>query len=158
MNIKNLETAEIIKLYSKILIELKERNVIRSRNLVGEVGEYLVVDFFNSNEQLPNLKLAPTSTKSYDARDENANTYAIKTITNSVTGVFYGLNSLTSTKANNKIFDFAIIIKLDENYGIKRILQLDWNQFLVNKKWHSRVGAWNLNFSKKLESTCKIIL
>lgn len=158
IEVQNLETVEIIKLYSKILFELKERNVIRSKNLVGELGEYLVIDFYNSKDELPNLKLAPTSTKSYDAIDEYGKTYAIKTITRNVTGVFYGLNYVTSTKENKQIFDYAIVIKLDENYAIKNIFQLDWNQFLDNKKWHSRMKAWNLNISKKLESNCNKII
>ncbi|WP_175621672.1 DUF6998 domain-containing protein [Chryseobacterium schmidteae] len=155
--VENLETIEIIRLYSEILIELKERKVIRSKNLVGELGEYLAVELFNSNEKLPNLKLAPTSNKSYDATDESGKTYAIKTTTGNVTGVFYGLNSATSKLNNKQIFDFAIIVKLNENYEIEKVIQLDWNQFIHNKKWHSRMRAWNLNLSKKLELNCKII-
>ena len=158
IKVQNLETLEIIKLYSEILIELKERKIIRSKNLVGELGEYLVIEVFNSNKDLPNLKLAPTSNKSYDAIDEKGKTYAIKTITRNVTGVFYGLNSSTSKVENKQIFDYAIVIKLNENYGIEKIIQLDWTQFIDNKKWHSRMKAWNLNLSKKLESKSKIII
>ncbi len=158
IEIKKLETVEIIKLYSEILKELKERTIIRSKNLVGELGEYLVIDFYNTNIELPNLKLAPTSTKSYDAIDENGKTYAIKTITSNVTGVFYGLNSVTSTKEHKQIFDYAIVIKLDGNYAVEKIFQLDWNQFLIHKKWHSRMKAWNLNISKKLQSNCNVII
>jgi len=112
----------------------------------------------NSNKDLPNLKLAPTSNKSYDAIDEEGKTYAIKTITRNVTGVFYGLNSSTSKVENKQIFDYAIVIKLNENYGIEKVIQLDWTQFIDNKKWHSRMKAWNLNLSKKLESKSKIII
>lgn len=158
IKVQNLETLEIIKLYSEILIELKERKIIRSKNLVGELGEYLVIEVFNSNKDLPNLKLAPTSNKSYDAIDEEGKTYAIKTITRNVTGVFYGLNSSTSKVENKQIFDYAIVIKLNENYGIEKVIQLDWTQFIDNKKWHSRMKAWNLNLSKKLESKSKIII
>lgn len=158
IKVEKLETIEIIKLYSEIINELKERQVIRSKNLVGELGEYLVSDFFNSKMDLPNLKLSPTSTKSFDAIDENGKKYAIKTITGNVTGVFYGLNSITSKAEDKQIFDFAIVIKLNENYGIEKIIQLDWNQFLINKKWHSRMKAWNLNLSKKLESNCRILI
>lgn len=158
IKVENLETIEIIKLYSEILIELKERKVIRSKNLVGELGEFLVSEYFNSNKDLPNLTLSPTSTKSYDATDENGKKYAIKTITGNVTGVFYGLSSLTSKIEDKQIFDFAIVIKLNQNYGIEKIIQLDWQQFIINKKWHSRMKAWNLNLSKKLESNCRIII
>ena len=63
IKLETLETLEIIKLYSEILIELKERKVIRSKNLVGELGEFLVLEVFNSNIELPNLKLAPPTEK-----------------------------------------------------------------------------------------------
>ena len=149
--VKDLQTIDIISLYSKILEELKNRKVIRSKNLVGDLGEYLVLDYFNNNSALPNLQIAPPSNKSSDAIDDRGKTYAIKTVTNNVTGVFYGLNSNKSAKEDKKIFDFAVIIKLDENYTIERIYLLDWNQFLEHKKWHSRMKAWNLNISKKLE-------
>ena len=149
--VKDLQTKEIISLYSEILKVLKAKEVIRSKNLVGDFGEYLVKDFFDNNSEYPNLGLTTPSNKSVDAIDDNGSTYAIKTVTNNVTGVFYGLNSNKSALENKKIFDFAVIIKLDENYTIDRIYLLDWNQFLEHKKWHSRMKAWNLNISKKLE-------
>ncbi len=158
IEITKLETNSIIKLYSEILKELKKRNVIRSKNLVGDLGEYLVIDFFNNDINLPNLTFAPPSTKSYDAEDEYGKKYAIKTITRNVTGVFYGLNPINSVREDREIFDFAIVIKLDENYAIEKIISLNWQQFLFHKKWHSRMRAWNINHSKKLETGCKILI
>ena len=154
IDLKQLENRTIIKLYSEILKELKLREVIRSKNLVGDLGEFLVIDYFNNSANLPNLSFAPPSNKSYDAFDASDKKYAIKTITNKVTGVFYGLNSNRSTKEDKVLFDYALIVKLDENYDIEKIIQLDWQQFLAHKKWHSRMSAWNLNLSKKLELTC----
>jgi len=157
IDLTKFEDASIIKLYSEILKELKLREVIRSKNLVGDLGEYLVIDHFNNNNNLPNLKIASPSMKSYDAIDEFGKKYAIKTITNKVTGVFYGLNSNKSLKPDIETFDYAIILKLDNNYSIEKIISLNWQQFLMHKKWHSRMKAWNLNHSKKLESSCTII-
>lgn len=154
IDLKQLENRTIIKLYSEILKELKLREVIRSKNLVGDLGEFLVIDYFNNSANLPNLSFAPPSNKSYDAFDDGNKKYAIKTITNNVTGVFYGLNSNKSTEEDKVIFDYALIVKLDENYDIEKIIQLDWQQFLAHKKWHSRMSAWNLNLSKKLELNC----
>ena len=56
------------------------------------------------------------------------------------------------------IFDYAIVVKLDENYSIEKMLLLDWHQFHENKKWHYTMFAWNLNLSKKLEQNSKIII
>lgn len=152
--LNKLENSSIVRLYTEILKELKNRNVIRGKNLVGDLGEYLVMDYFKNNLTLPNLEMAPPSNKSYDAIDENGKTYAIKTVTNNVTGVFYGLNSKNSVKEEKKIFDFAIVNKLDDNYTIERIYLLSWEVFLEHKKWHSRMKAWNLNISQKLKNYC----
>ena len=158
IDLKKLDNRNIVELYSQILKELKHREVIRSKNLVGDLGEFLAIEYFNKNSELPNLNFAPPSNKSYDAIDENGKRYAIKTITNNVTGVFYGLNSNKSIKENKEIFDFAIVVKLDENYSIEKMLLLDWQQFIQSKKWHSRMTAWNLNLSKKLENNSKVLI
>lgn len=157
IELSELKTGEVISLYSKIIIELKTREIIRSKNLTGDLGEYLVVDYFNKNENLPNLEFAPPSNKSFDAIDKENRKYAVKTITNNVTGVFYGLNPKNSVREDNQIFDYAIIIKLDDNFEMEKIVSLNWNEFLENKKWHSRMKAWNLNLSKKLENKCTIL-
>ena len=67
MDINLLDTQEIIDLYPKILRELKARKVITSNNFVGEVGEYLVIDFYSKNASLPSLQKANVSTQNIDA-------------------------------------------------------------------------------------------
>ena len=41
--INNLENSDLVELYSDILKVLKERGVIRTKNLVGDIGEYLAI-------------------------------------------------------------------------------------------------------------------
>lgn len=41
--INNLENLDLVELYSDILKVLKERGVIRTKNLVGDIGEYLAI-------------------------------------------------------------------------------------------------------------------
>ena len=71
INLQEKETKEIIQLYSMAIKELKHRGVIRTNNVVGELG--------------------------------------------------------------------------------------DWNTFLMNKRWHSRMHAWNLLLTKKVCQQCKIV-
>ena len=47
-------------------------------------------------------------------------------------------------------FEYAIIVKLTDDFEVENILELTWDQFLNNKKWHSRMKAWNLSYSNKL--------
>ena len=41
MNLEDLENDELISLYPKLLQELKRREIIRTNNLIGELGEFI---------------------------------------------------------------------------------------------------------------------
>ena len=58
-----LTTEEIIQLYPKILKELKKRGIIKTKNLIGEIGAYLAIKNYTKNPKLSNLKLVKTTTK-----------------------------------------------------------------------------------------------
>ena len=58
MNTENLTDEELLRLISPdgpIQSELLSREIIRSKNLVGDIGEYFVHKTFNNNSALPNL-------------------------------------------------------------------------------------------------------
>lgn len=151
MNIKEIDNNNLISLYSECIKELKQREIIRTKNITGELGEYIAVEFYNKNSKLPNLSFAPPSTENIDAISTKGNRYSIKTITNNgAIGVFYGLPPASSNEISTKKFEYVIIVKLNDNFELENILELTWNQFLENKKWHSRMQAWNLSYSKKL--------
>jgi len=62
MNYKDFSTEELAKLISpssEAYIELVNRGVLRTKNVVGELGEYFAVNYFNNNPKLPNLSFAP---------------------------------------------------------------------------------------------------
>ena len=44
------------------ITELKRRKVIRTNNVVGELGEYLAIEIYNSTPGLPNLSPARVGT------------------------------------------------------------------------------------------------
>ena len=46
---------ELFSIYSNILEELTNREVITTKNLVGEMAEYLVIEHYKNNSSLPNL-------------------------------------------------------------------------------------------------------
>jgi len=61
--LENASPTELIKLYSEIIKQLKEKEVIRTNNLVGDLGEYLAIDYYSRTRGLPRLQTAPPSTK-----------------------------------------------------------------------------------------------
>ncbi len=90
MNLDELNTTEIIQAYSGIVKQLKKRGVIRTKNLVGDLGEYLAIEHFNNTAGMSNLKAAPAGTQNIDAISRNGDRFSIKSTTRNLTGVFYG--------------------------------------------------------------------
>ncbi len=158
--LSKLDNEELWLLYADTGTELKERNLIRTRNIIGERGEFLAIDVYNSTPGLPNLQAAPKGTQHVDALSRKGERYSIKTITDpgTTTGVFYGLGEREATEIPEKKFEYVIIVQIFKNYRPERILELNWDQFLKYRKWHSVMRAWNLRISKDLLKDVKIIL
>ncbi len=146
-------------LHAETAIELKKRKLIRTRNTVGERGEFLAIETYNKTPGLPNLLAAPEGTQNIDAISRKGDRYSIKTITDpgAITGVFYGLGDKEQVKPEKK-FEYVIIVQIFNNYLPKRILELTFEQFLKFRKWHSTMRAWNLRVSADLLKEAKIIL
>jgi hypothetical protein len=157
-NLQNLSDSQIIQLYSDSIKELKKRNIIRTKNITGELGEYIAVEYYRNNPSLPNLEFSPPSTENIDAISVKGERYSIKTITNmGATGVFYGLPPKDSDEIPIQKFEYAVIVKLSNNFELENILELTWDEFLGNKRWHSRMQAWNLSYSIKLINEVKSV-
>jgi hypothetical protein len=146
----NLKTSEIIQIYSEIIKQLKKRNIIRTKNLLGDLAEYLAIDFFNKTPNMPNLQAAPAGTQNIDAISRNGERYSIKATTGSITGVFYGIEAPNSLSSEKQKFEYVLILKFTENFELDKIVQLDWETFLKHKRWHKTMNAWNLSVTKAL--------
>jgi hypothetical protein len=153
----NLKNSELISLYGELISELKKRNIIRTKNVVGDLGERFAIDFYSNSSQLESLFDAPPSTKSIDAVGENGNRYAIKSITGNLTGVFYGLPHRDSDELPEKLFDYLLIVIFSECYKVQAIYELTWDQFLIHKKWHGRMDAWNVSVNKKVKEQANMV-
>lgn len=153
----NLKDSELISLYGELISELKTRNIIRTKNVVGDLGERFAIDYYSNSSQLESLSDAPPSTKSIDAIGENGNRYAIKSITGNLTGVFYGLPHRDSDELSKKLFDYLLIVIFSNSYKVQAIYELTWDQFLIHKKWHSRMDAWNISVNKKVKEQANTV-
>ena len=157
VDIEKLSTEEIIKLYPKILKELKNRKVIQSKNLIGEIGEFLAISHYNKDPTLPNLKRADASTKNIDAISRDGERYSIKSTSTSLTGTFWGLEPPGSEKKDKQRFEYVVIVRFDNDYALDSILEINWNQFMGIKKWHKTMSAWNVPVNNKLIQMAKEI-
>lgn len=139
---------EIIGFYSDSIKELKRREIIRTKNVLGDLAEFLAIEFYRKNHSLPNLQAAPIGTQNIDAISRAGDRYSIKATTGSVTGVFTGLEPKGSTQQDKQKFEYVLICKFDDNYKLKAIYELSWDMFIKHKKWHSTMKAWNISLSK----------
>ena len=153
MDLKKFSDEEVISLYPKILKELKSRDIIRTNNLVGDLGEYWTRIKYNETPNLPNLQDAPKSTKNIDAISNKGERYAIKSTSGSGTGVFASL----STENDEKKFEYLVIVLFDKDYILKEILELNWDQFKKFRRMKPPENKWNLPITNEVKSQAKKI-
>ena len=53
MDFENYSDKELIHLYGDWLKEMKRRQIIRTNNVVGEIGEFIAVNYYNEHAGLP---------------------------------------------------------------------------------------------------------
>ena len=157
MDISRFKDEELIQLYSKIIKELKNRNIIRTKNVLGDLAEFLTIQHYCKTPGLPNLQVAPIGTQNIDAISRNGDRYSIKATSNNTTGVFYGLQPKDSNEVDKQKFEYVVICKFDDDCHLKAIYQMDWEAFIKHKRWHSRMKAWNLNLSRDTINDCMIV-
>lgn len=134
---------DIVRMRACIDQEARRRGV---RLAVGEIGERLAIAHFCGTPGLPNLIEAPTGTKNVDALSRDGDRYSIKTIQRAKkTGTVYP----DASNADKQLFEFMLIVRLDEHLQLQSIHQLDWKQFLEVRAWDRRMNAWYVPFSKK---------
>ena len=157
MELGKLSSAELIEKYSQIISHLKERKIIRTKNLLGDLAEYLVIDYYTKTPNLINLQAAPAGTKNIDAISRLGERYSIKATTGNLTGSFWGLNPPNDTASENQKFEYLIVACFDDNYKLKKILQANWSVFLEHKKWNKTMECWNVSITKKFCQDCQIV-
>ncbi|MFC3212217.1 hypothetical protein [Planomicrobium okeanokoites] len=155
---KELNDIELMSIYAIWLKELKERNLIRTNNVIGELGESLAIKIYNSTKDLPRLQAAPIGTQNIDAISVEGKRYSIKSTTGRVTGAFYGLLEPGSTESESIKFEYVIVVVFSKEFEIKYFLEVEWSVFLKYRKWHSRVRAWNLPITKGLIAESNVIV
>nr|WP_253957999.1 hypothetical protein [Metabacillus halosaccharovorans] len=146
-----------MEMYGDLLDEMKNRNMIRTSNLVGDWGERLAIKYYNENPTLPNLQAVQIGAKSIDAINLKNERYSIKAITTKTTGVFNGLNDEGSKLPQERLFEYVIIVLLNKNLSLKAIYELDWYNFLLLKKWNRDKRTWYLSITNELKRKAKIL-
>ena len=88
IDLKNIKDEDLIQLYPDLISELKQRGIIRTNNIVGELVKYFAVKVFNDNSNLPKMHKALASTENIDTNSSKVK-YSIKSTSSRQTGVFH---------------------------------------------------------------------
>tara|TARA_R110002051_G_scaffold325768_1_gene431003 strand:- start:2038 stop:2463 length:426 start_codon:yes stop_codon:yes gene_type:complete len=97
---------------------LKEKGIIRSNNLVGDLGEYYCKQNFGIT--LSDSKVQ----KGYDGVDEKGSTVQIKTRKTPI--------GSASVYFKNLEFDYCLFIELTENYELVEVLKISRKEIRKN--------------------------
>ncbi len=154
---KEMDDYDLVEVYGKWLNELKSRRMIRTNNVVGELGEYLAIKYYQDTAGLPKLQAAPTGTQNIDAISINGDRYSIKSTTGNITGVFYGFNDPEREELDKQKFEYVILVSFNKDFTLNAIYELEWEGFIKYKRWHKRMRAWNLSITKDLINSSRII-
>ncbi|MEJ9232221.1 hypothetical protein LAV79_22750 [Peribacillus butanolivorans] len=152
-----LDSDEKIELYGFLRKSLKDDGAIKTYNVVGDFGERKTLDFYSKSPLLPNLQAVGVGTKYVDAINANNERYSIKATTNKRTSVFNGLNDPDSELPQEKKFEYVIIVMLNEDMSLKAMYELNWEGFLLLKKWNTSKRTWYLTVTKELERKAKVL-
>ena len=155
MNLEDLDNDELISLYPKLLKELKRREIIRTNNLIGELGELLAASEYKKNSQLPQLQLNLKSTKNVDAISIKGERYAIKSTSGKGTGVFASLPNKDDGIVH---FEYLILVIFNKDYTLKEIYELTWKEFLRFRKMKPPENKWNLPITNEMKENVKQIV
>ena len=159
MNYKELSVSDLAKLISpnsEAFQELKYREILRTKNVVGELGEFYAIEFYCKNPKLPSLSIAPITVKNIDALSRNGEIYSIKTVSSKkgTTGSFWNPSSIEN---NEKKFDYLLIVVLDNSYSLNMILELTWDEFFKFKKYNKRMNNYNIFLTNTLINNVNVV-
>jgi hypothetical protein len=154
MNLNELNDEELINVYPSLLNELKKRGIIRTNNLIGELGEYIAVSHYKNNPSLPDLTLAQENEMHIDAENNKKEGYSVKSTSTNITGVF---SSIPLEDNGDKCFDYLVIVVFNKDYSLKEIYELTWKEFLHYRRNKPPENRWNIPITVDLKRNVKKI-
>jgi len=144
----------LINVYPSLLNELKKRGIIRTNNLIGELGEYIAVSHYKNNPSLPDLTLAQENEMHIDAENNKKEGYSVKSTSTNITGVF---SSIPLEDNGDKCFDYLVIVVFNKDYSLKEIYELTWKEFLHYRRNKPPENRWNIPITVDLKRNVKKI-
>lgn len=143
INLDHLDDIQLLELRAAVDTEARKRGLNFN---VGEIGEKLVISLFKERPDLPILAPAPRGTKNIDAISREGKRYSIKTLQRAKkTGTVYP----DPLDREQKLFEFILVVLLNDDLTLSRVIELNWEQFCSARSWDIRMNAWYIVRSKR---------
>ncbi|MBT2145677.1 MULTISPECIES: hypothetical protein [unclassified Rhodanobacter] len=142
-DLHSLSDVQLMELRAAVDTEARKRGLNFN---VGEIGEKLAISLFKERPDLSLLAAAPRGTKNIDAISREGNRYSIKTLQKArKTGTIYP----DPSDRDRQLFEFILIVLVNDELALERVIELDWQQFCAARSWDIRMNAWYVARSKK---------
>ncbi len=142
IDFESLSEEELMSIRIRVDKEMNRRGLKFS---VGEIGEKVAINFFNSNSGYSNLMAAPIGAKNVDALSRDGERYSIKTVQKAKkTGTIYP----DTYNKGKQLFEFLLIVQLDEDFNLLALYRFSWEKFQKVIAWDKRMNAWYIPISK----------
>jgi hypothetical protein len=149
--LSDLSDEDLIRLRARLRREMRHRGIA---DAVGAIGEHLAINHMRQTRNLPKLQQAPPGTKNVDALSRNGDRYSIKTICDGKkTGTVYP----DSDDKDRQLFEYMLIVMLDEDWELTAIYQLPWNLFVLLRAWDKRMNAWYIAISRRVFEAATVL-
>ena len=151
MDLTHLSDEELVKTYPSLLRELRSRKIIKTKNLVGELGEYYTRKIYSETPNLPRLQDAPAGTKNVDHISVRGERYAVKSTSSNNTGVFH---SIPTEVDSTVYFEYLIVVRFNNDYELTQVLQCNWEYFVHHRKIKNPEGKWYISLTNDFIQGC----
>jgi hypothetical protein len=139
---------ELIQNYSRTLRALRDRGIIRTKNVVGELGERYAEITFSERDDLPTIKLVSTNERDIDARDVKGRGYSIKTVTETSAVRTGAIHLEQDHLREDERFDALVVVILSDSMELRNMYTFTWDQFWQLKSWSKTQKAWFMSLTK----------
>lgn len=144
---RDISDDDLIGAFATLMTAMRERGIIRTKNVVGDLGERYAVSAYRANPTKTPIALSETNETDVDARNGDGLRFAIKaaSTSSSRTSAFH----LTKDwPLGEEVFDYLVVVRVDDMLRPTQVYELTWAQFWSSKKWSERQQAWFLPLSK----------
>ena len=130
--------------FAAIMVELRQRDVVRSRNNpVADYAEFLVCKALS-------LKREPASTKGYDAKDRSGRRYEIKSRRPTPENRSRQLSAIRDLDGAH--FEFLVIVLFAPDFSVSQAFVVSAKQVKNAATYREHVNAWILHARDSLFS------